>query len=55
MVSEATKDLHLSLLRRYNMKDILLDLIMGDIKRKILADFTNDRNVLILKELGIND
>lgn len=32
------------------MKDILLDLIMGDIKRKILADFTNDRNVLELDD-----
>lgn len=32
------------------MKDILLNFIMDDIKRKILADFTNDRNVLELDD-----
>ena len=32
------------------MKDFLEDMVVGDIKRRILADFTNDRNVLELDD-----
>lgn len=32
------------------MRDLLVDFALGDIKRKILADFTRDRNVLELDD-----
>lgn len=32
------------------MNDILLNFIMGNIKRKILADFTNDSDILELDD-----
>lgn len=32
------------------MRDFLEDMVIGNIKRKILADFTNDRNVLELDD-----
>lgn len=33
-----------------NKRDFLLDLKLGDIKRKILADFTHDNNVFELDD-----
>lgn len=33
-----------------NKRDFLVDSVLDDIKRKILADFTHDRNVLELDD-----
>ena len=33
-----------------NKRDFLEDMVVGSIKRRILADFTNDRNVLELDD-----
>lgn len=33
-----------------NKRDFLEDMVVGSIKRRILADFTNDRNILELDD-----